>query len=163
MTGACAFSKLCFRFRKNLYKSIWKYNVHRQTQGFTSGEKEEGWGAESELRNVKVYNLDLQILNFPQFLFPSLCVFGTHILLGFFDSLLSDSSFGLLVLILFQPCLISSSLCVISWCWVTKSRPTLCDPMDCSTPGFPVLHYLPEFAQTHVHWVGDGIWPSHPL
>ena len=39
----------------------------------------------------------------------------------------------------------------------------LCNPMDCSTPGFPVLHYLPEFAQTHVHWVGDAIQPSHPL
>ena len=36
-------------------------------------------------------------------------------------------------------------------------------PMDCSTLGFPVLHYLPEFAQTHVHWVGDGIQPSHSL
>ena len=36
-------------------------------------------------------------------------------------------------------------------------------PMDCSTPGFPVLHYLPEFAQTHVHWVNDAIQPSHPL
>jgi len=35
--------------------------------------------------------------------------------------------------------------------------------MDCSTPGFPVLHYLPEFAQNHVHWVGDAIQPSHPL
>ena len=35
--------------------------------------------------------------------------------------------------------------------------------MDCSTPGFPVLHYLPEFAQTHVHWVDDVIQPSHPL
>jgi len=35
--------------------------------------------------------------------------------------------------------------------------------MDCSTPGFPVLHYLPEFAQTHVHWVGDAIQPSHSL
>ena len=35
--------------------------------------------------------------------------------------------------------------------------------MDCSTPGFPVLHYLPKFAQTHVHWVGDAIQPSHPL
>ena len=35
--------------------------------------------------------------------------------------------------------------------------------MDCSTPGFPVLHYVPEFAQTHVHWVGDAIYPSHPL
>ena len=35
--------------------------------------------------------------------------------------------------------------------------------MDCSTPGFPVLHCLPEFAQTHVHWVSDAIQPSHPL
>ena len=40
---------------------------------------------------------------------------------------------------------------------------TLCDPLDCSLPGFPVLHHLPEFAQTHVHWVGDVIQPSHPL
>ena len=40
---------------------------------------------------------------------------------------------------------------------------TLCDPMDCSAPGFPVLHYLPEIAQTHIHWVGDVIQPSHPL
>ena len=37
----------------------------------------------------------------------------------------------------------------------------LCDPMDYSTPGFPVLHHLPEFAQTHVHWVNDAIQPSH--
>ena len=40
---------------------------------------------------------------------------------------------------------------------------TLCDPMDCSTPGFLVLHYLPEFAQIHVHWVSDAIPPSHLL
>ena len=40
---------------------------------------------------------------------------------------------------------------------------TLGDPMDCSTPSFPVLHCLLEFAQTHVHWVGDAIQPSHPL
>ena len=39
----------------------------------------------------------------------------------------------------------------------------LCDPMDCSTPGFPVHHHLLEFTQTHVHWVGDAIQPSHPL
>ena len=36
-------------------------------------------------------------------------------------------------------------------------------PMDCSTPGFPVHYHLPEFTQTHVHWVGDAIQPSHPL
>ena len=43
---------------------------------------------------------------------------------------------------------------------VTKSRPTLCNPMDCSTPGFPFHHQLPELAQTHVHRVGDAIQPS---
>ena len=41
-------------------------------------------------------------------------------------------------------------------CLVTKSCPTLCDPMDCITPGSAVLHYLPEFAHTHVHWVSDA-------
>ena len=39
----------------------------------------------------------------------------------------------------------------------------VCDPINCSTPGLPVLHQLPEFTQTHVHWVGDAIQPSHPL
>ena len=42
-------------------------------------------------------------------------------------------------------------------CSVAKLHLTLCDPIDCSMPGFPVLHYLSEFAQTHVHWVGDAI------
>ena len=46
---------------------------------------------------------------------------------------------------------------------VAHSCPTLCDPMDCSTPGFPVHQQLPECAQTHVHWVADAIQPSHPL
>ena len=47
---------------------------------------------------------------------------------------------------------VPSLSCLILW-----------DPMACSTPGFPVLHYLPEFAQTNVHWVSDTIEPSHPL
>ena len=46
---------------------------------------------------------------------------------------------------------------------VDQSCPTLCDPMDCSTPGFPVHHQFLELAQTHVHRVGDAIQPSHPL
>ena len=46
---------------------------------------------------------------------------------------------------------------------VAQPCPTLCDPMDCSTPGLPVHHQLPEFIQTHVHWVVDAIQPSHPL
>ena len=66
-------------------------------------------------------------------------------------------------------------------CSVAKYCPTLCDPMNCSTPGFPVLHYLPEFAQyplslhnihwvctisiefAHIHWVSVAIQPFHPL
>ena len=50
----------------------------------------------------------------------------------------------------------------VSSCSVAQSCPILWDPMDCSTPGFPVLHHLPESAQTHAHWVGDAIQPSHP-
>ena len=48
-------------------------------------------------------------------------------------------------------------------CLVTKLCPTLWDPMDCTTPGFPVPHSLPEFTQTHVHWVSDAIQVSHSL
>ena len=50
----------------------------------------------------------------------------------------------------------SQSLQLLSPVW-------LCNPIDCSLPGFPVHHQLPELAQTHVHWVGDAIQPSHPL
>ena len=46
---------------------------------------------------------------------------------------------------------------------VTQSCLTLCNPMDCSTPGLPVHHQLPEFNQTHVHWVGDAILSCRPL
>ena len=46
---------------------------------------------------------------------------------------------------------------------VTQSCPSLCDPMDCSTPGFPVLHHFLELAKTHVHQVSDAIEPPHPL
>ena len=46
---------------------------------------------------------------------------------------------------------------------VAQSCPTLCDPMDGSTPGLPVHHQLPELTQTHVHCIGDAIQPSHPL
>ena len=46
---------------------------------------------------------------------------------------------------------------------VTQSCPTLYNPMNCSTPGLPVHHQLPELTQTHIHQVGDAIQPSHPL
>ena len=46
---------------------------------------------------------------------------------------------------------------------VAQSCPALCDPMDCSMPGLPVHQQLPEFTETHVHWVSDAIQPSHPF
>ena len=69
---------------------------------------------------------------------------------------------------------ISWITCKMSWfplvwahtlccCSVTKAYPTLCNSMDCNTPGFPVLHHLPQLAQTHVHWVGDATELSRPV
>ena len=58
------------------------------------------------------------------------------------------------------PTLIFSS---VQFSSVAQSCPTLCSPMNCSTPGLPVHHQLPEFTQTHVHRVCDAIQPSHPL
>ena len=57
----------------------------------------------------------------------------------------------------------SSSVLCGGCCSVTQARLTLCDPMDCSTPGFPVHHQLLELTHTYVHQVGDAIQPSHPL
>ena len=59
--------------------------------------------------------------------------------------------------------LIEKRLQCTFWCSVAKSRLTLCNPKDWSTTGFPVLHYLPEFAQTHVYWVNDTNQGSHSL
>ena len=55
------------------------------------------------------------------------------------------------------------ALKMVQFSSVAQSCPTLCDPMNGSTPGLPVHHQLPEFTQTHVHRVGDAIQPSHPL
>ena len=58
---------------------------------------------------------------------------------------------------------IKNTLSSVQFGSVAQSCLTLCDPMNCSTPGLPVHHQLPEFTQTHVHWVSDAIQPSHPL
>ena len=58
--------------------------------------------------------------------------------------------------VVYSACLLTPS---VQFSSVTQSCLTLCEPMGCSLPGFPVLHRLPEFAQTHVHWVGDAIQP----
>ena len=54
-------------------------------------------------------------------------------------------------------------LCHHQFSSVVQSCPTLCDPINCSTPGLPVHHHLPKFTQTHVHRVRDAMQPSHPL
>ena len=56
-----------------------------------------------------------------------------------------------------------SSIPTYQFSSVAQSCLTLCYPMDSNMPGLPVYHQLPEFTQTHVHWVGDAIQPSHPL
>ena len=58
--------------------------------------------------------------------------------------------------------MLSKCCCCCYWP-VAKLCLTLCDSIDCSTPGFPVLHHLPEFVQTHIYWVSDTIQPPHPL
>ena len=62
---------------------------------------------------------------------------------------------------LLNPCWVAMFLILSSVQSLSRFR--LCDPMDCSTPGFPVHHQLPLFTQTHVCWVSDAIQPSHPL
>ena len=62
---------------------------------------------------------------------------------------------------LMNTCIITGSS--VQFSSVAQSSLTLCDPMNRSTPGLPVHHQFPEFAQTHVHRVGDAIQPSHPL
>ena len=57
----------------------------------------------------------------------------------------------------------STEFCILQFSSVTQLCPTLCEPMNRSTPGLPVHPQLLEFTQTHVHWVGDAIQPSHPL
>ena len=91
------------------------------------------------------------------------------------DYLLYNNYFGNKYLNLRLPALFSSvqfSRSVHVWLFATlwtlwtqslSSCLTLCNPMNCSTPGLPVHHQLPEFTQSHVHWVSDAIQPSHPL
>ena len=58
---------------------------------------------------------------------------------------------------------VHTSVSDVQFSSVTQLRLNLCNPMNCSTPGLPVHHQLPESTQTNVHWAGDAIQPSHPL
>ena len=123
---------------------------------------------------------DLQ--SFPFFCFPLfLCIDRwrrlSYLFLLFFETLYSDAyifPFLLCFSLLFFSQLfvrppqnyhmIQQFRCkILFYCSVSQSCLTLCNTMDCSMPGFPVLHHLQELAQTHVHWVSDIIQPSHLL
>ena len=98
---------------------------------------------------------------------PSLSPSETHILIWVSPGSVHPQR-GLSYLFAQDTCSSLRECCCCCCCLVTKSYPILCDPMNCSMPGFPALHCLPEFAQTHVHWshvfcIGRGVlhWLSH--
>ena len=74
---------------------------------------------------------------------------------------IASNSYGQLNKLTHNACIITAEICC--FCSVTKSSLTLWDPMECSTLGFPALRYLPELAQTHVHWVSDAIQPPQMM
>ena len=81
----------------------------------------------------------------------------------FIMSLMKKYSCSLYMNYLTRLIIITNQLFSVKFSSVTQSCPTLCNPMNHSTPGLLVHHQLLEFTQTHVHWVGDAIQPSHPL
>ena len=76
---------------------------------------------------------------------------------GFPSTVPPEKSYG------FHFYLLHFYLSLVQFSSVSQLCLTLCDPMNRSTPGLPVHHQLPEFTQSHIHWVGDAIRPSHPL
>ena len=80
----------------------------------------------------------------------------------FLKSILSDINIATLASYVF-PFLHFQSISSVQFSSVAQLCPTLCNPMNHSTPGLPVHYQLLEFTQTHIHWVGDAIQPSHPL
>ena len=79
--------------------------------------------------------------------------FYVHLPREFIDVFVPDINFGKVI----------DKRTTVQFSSVAQSCPTLCDPMNRSTPGLPVHHHLPAVIQTHVHWVGDAIQPSYPL
>ena len=97
---------------------------------------------------------------------PNLCYWNLDFFFGPRNfPLRSDSYLSLTFSLKLPVCTVCSacdrSLCC--WCSATLLCWTLCNPVDCSMTGLPVLHYLPEFAQVHVHWISDAIQPSYPM
>ena len=82
---------------------------------------------------------------------------------AFISVLIFKISFLLLTLGFFISSFSSCFRCSVQFSSVTQLCPTLCDPMNYSTPGLPIHHHLPEFTHTHDQGVSDAIQPSHPL
>ena len=105
----------------------------------------------------------LFILSNHQFLALLIFAMISFVSFAFISALSFKISFLLLTLGFFISSFSSCFRCSVQFSSVTHSCLALCDPMNCSTSCLPVHHQLPEFTQTHVHQVGDGIQPSHPL
>ena len=129
--------------------------------------RQERWGSE-RLSNLSTLRQLVVVLGFK----PRFLVYTAHI------SFLSVAPCWWCLRLLQFPIWCTSPKQLPKLCWhlshnrippffqfssVAQSYPTLCNPMDCSTPGLPVHHQLLEFTQTHVHWVSDAIQPPHPL
>ena len=95
-------------------------------------------------------------------LYPWICFYKYLAPISLFSHWIAENLLLLLLLLFVFMSLWSSSFCSVQFSSVTQSCLTLCNPIDSSTPGFPVHHQLPELALTHVHWVSDAIQPSHP-
>ena len=101
-----------------------------------------------------IYLLKEPAFGFVGFCYGLFCFFCIYFCPNFYNFLLLTLRFFISSFSGYFRCQFSS---VAQYC------PTLCNPMNCSTPGLPVYHQLPEFTQTHIHQVGDAIQPSHPL
>ena len=94
------------------------------------------------------------------------CFVGRHLVFSFFFTIIHNNLVNILVHVLWKFIYrihFLKGVMTVQLSSVTQSCPTLCHPMNHSTPGLPIHHQLPEFTQTHVHWVNDAIQPSHPL
>ena len=162
---------LLFRFQEDSFSLIIKANKQlsyscSSSTVMTIKEKESlnmCWVPSSVLNTLNV----MLHLIFKHWYFPLLTekgaekqgievIFSSH-------RLISGDTFLTMAL---SPCVTLSPagwLSSVQFSSVAQSCPTLCDPMNHSTPGLPVHHQLLEFTQTHVHWVSDAIQPSHPL
>ena len=141
-------------FTLNIHTDVWEHPYQRRWRpGTPRGDWRVAWGMDSPAQ---------MCLILPQAERSVSLIAWEHIYIapGFLVTLPQNRKWGLTCR--------STTWSVHRWkksqfSSVTQSYLTLCDPMDCSRPGLPVHHHIPELTQSHVHWVSDAIQPSHPL